>query len=119
MTETLQANASLAFPLAVPRSSNKVFGFKEDQAIRQATQTFGYSGHVASEPRTMVPWTIRLRVIRNRCPPPISKNSILNSGGLLEHGIQENNAAPGTPLLVIPGAESSKRPTLWRTGWPT
>jgi DNA helicase-2/ATP-dependent DNA helicase PcrA len=36
----------------------------------------------------------------------------------VEHGVRENDAALGAPLLVIAGAGPA-RPTPWRTGWPT
>jgi IS30 family transposase len=50
--------------------------------MRQVTQPYGYSRRVANQTRKVVPWINFLILIRNQCPSPISKNSILNSGGL-------------------------------------
>ena len=57
------------------------------------------------------------KLIRSRCPLPISKNSILNSGGLssMASGRMTQRLARRSSSLL---ARGPARPTPWRTGWP-
>src|ERR1700726_3600993 len=77
--------------------------------MRQELQPYGHSRRVANKTRKVVPWITCLHT--DSQPMSVAYLEKLNpeQRRAVEHGVRENDAAPGTPLLVIAGAGSGKR----------